>query len=544
MEILEKRITDVTVFTDRAQVTRTTRAKLDVGEETLVFDDLPRDIEKHSIQVNGTGKAVLRDIKYRSVQYKESPDQDISKLMKKRQKLEDDLIDIDDNISHALSEKNMVEKIIENLANSIQNNNISNNNENKSKRSVEAEFDPDKWASMIEFYRNKLDILDKEIRKEERAKRDLIDEKNKTERELNDAGNTNYRTKNQVEITVEMSEAGEINLDISYIVYGPRWSPVYDIRVDSEKKTLFLEYNAMIRQCSGEDWEDIEVKLSTARPATGGVQPRLSPWRIDIYQKMVEEEMNFSDEIASRAEMSAKKRPMKSYSNKIAKDQLPEEIEVEQAEVLDGATSVVFSVKGKNKILADNLPHKISIMKTELPAEFTYSSTPKLSQYAYLKVKSKNNTDYPFLTGSSNIFMDSSFVCNSHLDFVSPEEEFWTSLGIDEAIKVEYKLIKKSHEDEGVFTKRSKIINEYLITVKNNKKTEEKIVILDQMPISENGDINVNLLNPEIKKDTRNPVINDLNYLEWKYSIKPAEKIEISLKYTIDYPKEVRITGI
>ncbi|MFP4017280.1 MAG: DUF4139 domain-containing protein, partial [Halanaerobiales bacterium] len=332
-------------------------------------------------------------------------------------------------------------------------------------------------------------------------------------------------------------EEGELVLDLSYMVYGPTWYPVYDIRVYSKLKNLKLEYNAMIKQATGEDWENTNISLSTARPAIGGQQPELSPWRIDIYHP---------DDFAVRQKevMYEKKAPNKVLRPMVSEVAYPEEMIKEEAVVVDGMTSVVFSINDKVSVPGDNHPHKLSVKRTELPAKFHYSSVPKLSQYAYLKVKAKNNTDFPFLSGSTNVFLDGSFVSNSHLEFVSPGEKFWTSLGVDEGIKIEYQLIKKYHEDEGVFTKKTKINNEYLITIQNNKKTEEEIVIYDQLPISENADINVNLVTPEIKKDTKNPVINNLKFLEWKYTIKPGEKIEIPFEYIIDYPKDVKITGI
>ena len=85
----------------------------------------------------------------------------------------------------------------------------------------------------------------------------------------------------------------------------------------------------------------------------------------------------------------------------------------------------------------------------------------------------------------------------------NPSEEFWTSLGIDEGIKVDYKFLKKYQKDEGLFSKKCKFIFEYLIIIKNNKKTSEEILVTDQIPISTHDDIKVDLIEPQYKEDTQ-----------------------------------------
>ena len=168
-----------------------------------------------------------------------------------------------------------------------------------------------------------------------------------------------------------------------------------------------------------------------------------------------------------------------------------------ESTVESGATSVVFDIDGSNTIKSDNEPHLVTITIQEFPAGFRYSAVPKNSQYAYLKAKVKNDSDYPFLHGDTNVFLDNNFVANSHLKAVAPTEEFWTFLGVDESIKVEYKFVKRFDETGGLFVEKNKKIFEYLIKIINNKKTQEEIVVWDQLPISQNEKIKVN---NEIKK--------------------------------------------
>ncbi|KAF8633761.1 hypothetical protein AX15_001267 [Amanita polypyramis BW_CC] len=58
------------------------------------------------------------------------------------------------------------------------------------------------------------------------------------------------------------------------------WYPIYDIRVDTEteRSLVTLIYKALIKQSTGENWEDVRFTLETARPTFSVGLPTLSPW--------------------------------------------------------------------------------------------------------------------------------------------------------------------------------------------------------------------------------------------------------------------------
>ena len=128
------------------------------------------------------------------------------------------------------------------------------------------------------------------------------------------------------------------------------------------------------------------------------------------------------------------------------------------------------------------------------------------------------------------------------MEFKSPNEEFWTFLGMDEGIKVEYKSKQKSKENSSLFSKKtSNLLYENLVTLTNNKKTAVEIVVWDQLPIPKNKEISVELLEPKQFNNKTLKKTND-DFLEWIYTLKPGEKLEIPFKFEIQYPKGRKIT--
>lgn len=530
LNAVESKITSVTVYSDRAQITRSATTYLTKGEHKILFDELPQSIEQNSIQANGKGSAILRDVTFKTEQFAQITDETKKALNDELLALQDDKITYNDKKSQAQDEKRVVKDILTKLTSTTE-------------KTENVELDPEKWIKMVEFYRSKQESLDKEIRDTDKFIRNINAEIDKVKREIREMGQQAYKYKNMVEVLVDIQKEGNLKLDLSYIVYGPSWKPIYDLRVDSQEKTMNLTYKSNIFQTTGEDWNNVDLKLSTAKPNISAQPPELSPHYISIYypqpvrkeSKMSRAKPSYSNQMSFAIEGMSVEESMDDYDMEI----------IHSASTIEsGATSVVFDIDGSNTIKSDNEPHLVTITIQEFPAGFRYSTIPKASQYAYLKAKVKNDSDYPFLPGDTNVFLDNNFVANSYLKAVAPTEEFWTFLGVDESIKVEYKFVKKFDETGGIFVEKNKKIFEYLIKITNNKKTQEEIVVWDQLPISQNEKIKVKLIDPSYKEDTEILKINEHKYIEWFFEPKPGEEILIPFKYSVEYPLDTQVKGL
>ena len=62
---VDSKITAVTVFLNRAQVTREVKTRLEAGETRLVVQGLPAAFDPQSVQVEASGKFILRGVAHR-----------------------------------------------------------------------------------------------------------------------------------------------------------------------------------------------------------------------------------------------------------------------------------------------------------------------------------------------------------------------------------------------------------------------------------------------------------------------------------------------
>lgn len=223
-----------------------------------------------------------------------------------------------------------------------------------------------------------------------------------------------------------------------------------------------------------------------------------------------------------------------------AEPEAERELGYSTAEVHSNRISAVFELPTKSDIPSDDTPHKVTIAIEQLDVQFAYMTIPSITPKVFLEGKVVNSTAYPLLAGNVNVFFEDEFVNRTFLETIVRTDSFQLSLGIDEAIKVERKLIKKFTESKGVFGGKRKITYEYEIHLTNNRPTVEEIRVSDQLPISRNEKIKIRLLAP----DEKQVKLDKLNRITWLLHLQPNETKILPFKYQIEFPKSTTVYGL
>jgi uncharacterized protein (TIGR02231 family) len=100
--------------------------------------------------------------------------------------------------------------------------------------------------------------------------------------------------------------------------------------------------------------------------------------------------------------------------------------------------------------------------------------------------------------------------------------------------------VQRFTENTGLTNSGVRITYEYLLTLQNNKTLPAKVVVHDQVPVSRNEKIEVKVLAPDAK--TSKP--DDEGKLTWTLDLKPGEKRDLTVKFTIEHPKDVTVEGL
>jgi uncharacterized protein (TIGR02231 family) len=523
MKSIASQITEVTIFPSIASIKRNAIVSLPQGETLVAFERLPETLNEKSVQLTGSGRASMGHVKIEKVHYAEGSNVNVNEIVSQLQAAQDQLNIREDKIQRLTKEMAFVDAITKKITAPTPN------------AEDAAELDPDKWKKMISFYQEKLEAIQFSIRTTEKEKKAIQDNIEMLRVELERSGTSKpSKLKYRISVSLSHEQAGDVALELSYHVPGAQWYPVYDFRVWSDKR-ISLSYHAMVSQNSGEDWDDTSIKISTAQPKIHGNQPELSPWHIDFIGSEDYEAPLPSKRMSSM--VASAPMPAGAFGGKAEGEP---KIKKPTVTVETGATSVTFAISGKHTVKSDGSDTKTTILSEEFTPEFNYSTVPVLQPYAYLKAKIKNHTELPLLAGEANVFLDGNFIAVTKIKTIAPTEEFTVSLGIDEGIKVERKQIKKFEKDGGnLFSKKTTtVLFQYLITIKNFKKTEEEIKVLDQFPISSHDTLKVHLIEPVIKENSDVLKTSEDNIIEWLHKIKAGSEIQIPLKYSIEFPPE------
>lgn len=528
--VVPSSVVAVTVYSDRALVTRRATQDIAAGESTLVFTDLPAATDAASLQVSGKGAFTLRDVRIVTRQRARDVSAELKALEDERRGYEERLAVENDRVREAEAERLFLAEMAKRLTSSAGS-------------SETLPLDPAAWAKMLDFHRTRNEAVNASLRTARKASQSLQAEIERINREIRALGPGSRMSVVEAEVVLEAKSATKASLDVSYLVPGPSWNPDYVIRADSEGAKLVVHYRAMVRQNTGESWKDASLSLSTARPQAGGSMPVLSPWRIDVYRP---EPMYKESAKSARAMAAPAAAPMASgAADSMAEISAPQpEMDFAVSTAETGATAVLFRIPGATTVASDNRDRTVTIAVLELPVKYSYEAVPKLSPYAYFRSEATNDSSFPFLAGASHVYVDGSYVADASMGAVPPGGSFNADLGIDESVSVERKLKRKFDETSGVIAKKQKTTWEYLITVKNGKQRAVTLMVSDQLPIAANELIVVKPLEPAYTKDTEALRKTGYETYVWTLNLAPSEEKVLPLSFSVEYPRGTPIIGL
>jgi uncharacterized protein (TIGR02231 family) len=217
-----------------------------------------------------------------------------------------------------------------------------------------------------------------------------------------------------------------------------------------------------------------------------------------------------------------------------------EKVVASQALLESQMTSASFRIPVAATVPSDNSPQRVPITTVTLAARPEYLAVPKHVLAAFLTDKVTNTSDFPMVAGPMSVFLDGTLVASSRISTVMPGEKFDLALGADEAVSLGRKLNNRFTEDTGIVTKRTRVSYDFTLTVQNNRKVAAKVVVLDQVPVSRNEKIVVSVDEP--KEDEAK--IEADGTARWTLDLQPGEKRDLPLRFSVEYPNEVRVTGL
>ena len=478
----------VTVFPQGAEITRVAKVSVDKGDHVLIFRDLPAEAVEGSIRVEGnaTGKLEIGSVDTRRLFV---PQADAAANESERRNIERELeaqrdqkATLDAQVRGAETQNKLIEKLAELPA--------------RPAPAAGSEKGED-WTAILGLIATgtadaQRALLDAQVKMRD-VDRKIQDLENKLG-ELEPA----QIERTEAKVFLSAQSPLEADVTIRYQVVSASWTPLYDVRLATGSKTaspkLDLIRRAAITQSSGEAWDNVALTLSTTRPSAGASAPELFPLTVDFEPEM---------------------KPM-------------------AAAVIVAPFQALYAVPGRLAIPTTGEAKRVQLLTEAIEPELAVRTVPKQDAKAYLYAKFALPKGSPLLPGEVSLFRDGTFVGTGRLPLLSPSEEHELGFGVDDLVKVRHALLEEKRGETGLISSSKTDSRSYRLTIKSMHERAIALSVVDQIPVSENQEIKVDLTSKTAP--TKQNVDDKRGVLSWETKLEPDQEQVVEFGYRVSWP--------
>ena len=512
---VDSKITQVTVFLNKAQVARDVKTRIEAGKTNLIVTGLTSQLDPQSIQVTGKGGFIILGISHQQNYLNEF------NLPKPLKVMRDSVDYFQKQVLLEQSQKEILNKEEQML---LSNQKIGGANQNLSVAELKG---------MADFYRSRLgEIVTSRMKQDDKIKK-INNRINKLQQQIDNQNELYSRNTSEIVVSVSAEAPTSVDLDVNYIVANAGWYPVYDLRATDTKSAIQLSYKANVQQGTGEDWKNVKLKLSTANPNLSGLKPELYTWLLDFYQPVV-----YQIERSRKAASMPSARGAEDKAEMAELDMAPAETVADYVSTIQTSLNTEFDIALPYSVSSSSKPTLVDIKNHQVKADYLYSVAPKLDQDAFLLARSTGWEEYSLLPGDANIFFEGTFVGKTFIDPNNIKDTLAISLGRDKRIVVKREKLKDLTSRKYIGSSQKESYS-WEISIRNTKAEAIKIIVEDQVPVSQNTQIEVMVLDVAGAKYNK-----DNGKLSWEMNLAANETKKIVFKFEVKYPKDKQISGL
>lgn len=505
-------ITEVTVFLNQAQVTRSGEVNLAPGKQQLVLNGITSRINPNSIIVEGSQAYTILGVKHEQ-RY------DLAGGMNRNMKMK---IDSLEDLQFEVQTKAAMESVYQDEMQFM-----SENRSVKGSNSVMLVEDIEEMANFRRERIKEVQFRLLELRDERSA---LENHVRRLQQEINQMRGNQQQNQSTITVGLNAVKSGKVKMSISYVVYDASWIPLYDIRAKNTSEDLVLSYKGKVRQSTGNDWNSVNLTLSSGNPSIGGNPPELYPWQLDLQENYAKSKGRNNAYYEPNAPAMADSYDFKAEGASA--------FEMMPVKISENVTSTEFEIAVPYSIPSDNQFVEVENQRFSLPSSYAYFSVPKLNQSAYLRCGVSDWMGYNLLPGNASIYFQGTFTGTSFIDANAGEDTLQLSLGRDPGVIVKYDKVKEFCKTK-TFGGKKVTTKAFDLTVTNTKSTPIEIIIEDQIPLSQNGDIEV-----EVEELSGGSLDPETGKVTWEISLTAGESLKKSIRFSVKYPKKKQVSGL
>jgi len=524
--VVESAVSEVTLYRNQAQVVRTFEVPAGEGPIELVVSGLPDQIVGNSLFAEGGEQVDVRAVRLRQRVVGEEPRDDIRAL--------------DEQIL-AKTEEVEVNTAMQGLAQS-QLEYLTKLEEFTATRVTgdlaEGELDAEQLREASQYIFEQRAESTRELLTLRSAARVLQRELQTLQQQRSRLAGRTQTVVREAVLFLDRRAAGAATVKLTYQVGNCGWAPSYNVRGDLEEGTVRVEYNALIRQMTGEDWDGVTLTLSTATPMISASGPAMAAFPVMLTPAGPQNPGRpgglAGDEAAELGRQYAQlqgQRQDAAISNSAAvnlRDNLNASWQgnefAARAQVLElsaglaaiegyqqqpgGAVhglSINYTLQGPVTLQSRSDQQMTRILQAEMAGEFYHVASPVLTEFVYREAEISNSSGKDLLDGPVNVYLDGRFVGRTEMVSVTRGQKFVVGFGADPQLHAKRELVSRDEDAQGGNTLLG---FEYRLAIENYSDQPADVRLMDRIPTFRDGD-DVKITIGEVSED----LSDDATYL-------------------------------
>ncbi len=369
-----------------------------------------------------------------------------------------------------------------------------------------------------------------------------------------------------------------ITVNLQYVVRNADWMPAYSLRALTELGVASLEYDVIVGQNTGEDWNDVVLQVSSMQGNMAIWESTLQQSPADVTRNKPRSSRNNTadqddsldesnpwaslfDAVVGNGQLFAQHANSPSWENSptIARS-IKGRISVESGTMLQHASppnspADVETGFGLGETLGMNFEgggmssnHSNSPVPRAFPvrfrvdtmrsrSNFQFVGIPRLSQNALLVGSVRNIHTHHLLPGPVSVFKDGVLTGEIILPDFAPGDVLNIAYGLEEELLVHRRETSRDFRKTGLLSDGREHQLRYLLSVVNHTGKAVSLQLWDQIPITSNDDITIAVRDLSIPQSTDGTSTKDLlerGLLRWELTV-PAGQSSSGAQRMVEY---------
>lgn len=577
----KSKITQVTVYTANALITRDVEVPEGVGLLEVIVTPLPSQVVDGSLYSEGSDGIRILTTRYRTRAIEQDVREEVKKINEERKKLRLTKQELDARLKVITENMALLTKLEGFTSSTMQ---------HLTEKGV---LSSEQTITLTKYIMDTRGTKSEELTKIQQQLQGNAEVEQFLNRKLNELSAGPNRTERDAVITVNKANNAGGKIRLNYLVNNAAWAPQYKFRANKERDPVLVEYLAAIRQQSGEDWGNVAITLSTAQPMLNASPPELKAlamsinpgrpgqsggnmggagYKLSLTQRQTNDvQMAMPPQPAiqvndnpidalkdargnrDKAQQEVNKKNFDAanvYWNEAAaaeqRLQLLTTKEEEKAvcatDIFGGSSegpTVTYKLAAGISIPSRNDEQVVEVARLSLPPDYYYKAIPVLTKHVYRLANLTNKSELVLLPGEATMYQGSDFVGRTQLPLVAIGERFTVGLGIDPQLQVNRKLIDKVRKTKGA---NQELVYDYRILINSYKNEPVNVQVWDRLPMTETEVINISVVkaSPEVCKDQLyEREERSKNLLRWDVKVEPNTFGEKALAITYQFKMEL-----